>query len=716
MSSRKVRIGIDVGGTFTDAVVVDNETYEVIAKEKCPTTHHAKQGVAEGIVRNIENVLKKNNISPEDVIFIAHGTTQATNALLEGDVAKVGIVGMGKGLEADRAKKETTAGNIELAPGKFLYTEHEFLESSSLREDLIKSAIEKLKQKGAEVIVASESYSVDNPENEKKVIEIANKMGLPATGGYEISQLYGLSARTRTAAVNAALIPKMMETANMTEGAVKESGIRKPLMIMRCDGGVMSIDEVRKRPILTMLSGLAAGVAGALMYEKITDGIFLEAGGTSTDISVIKDGKVMIKNAQIGGQKLYLTSLDVRTLGVAGGSMIVVEDGKLVDVGPRSAHIANKSYEVFAEPKKIVSPKIKLVSPREEDKPNYAVIECENGESYALTLAGAANILGYVGEGDYAHGNKEAAKKAWQALADLTGESVEELCKTAMEISMKKVKQIVDELIVDYNLNKNLIYLIGGGGSASVVVPFLGEMMGIRHKIAENAPYISTIGVSLALVREQIERNVSNPTDEDIRKIRHDVMEVITRAGADAATVDIAIEIDSQKNILRAIATGATELRTKDRNTQMKSEEDLLKIISEADKVEKQNVQKVGQEGRWHAYYVNVEKKALFGLIKTKKRFTRIIDEEGVIRLQKNDAKIMVMKKRQLSTRFEEFVDSLTQFSDAGAILPKTYLFFGQKMSDLSGVVNKEQLLGLADMELEFVEDNQEIIVVSARD
>ena len=95
-----------------------------------------------------------------------------------------------------------------------------------------------------------------------------------------------------------------------------------------------------------------------------------------------------------------------------------------------------------------------------------------------------------------------------------------------------------------------------------------------RHKIAENAPYISTIGVSLALVREQMERNVANPTDEDIRKIRHDIMEVITRAGADAATVDISIEIDSQKNILRAIATGATELRTKDRNAKTISEEE----------------------------------------------------------------------------------------------------------------------------------------------
>ena len=716
MSKRSVRIGIDVGGTFTDAVVVDNETYEVIAKEKVPTTHHAEQGVAAGIVQAIDAVLTKNDISPDEVAFIAHGTTQATNALLEGDVAKVGIVGMGKGAGAGRANSETTVGNIELAPGKYLETEHELIESGALSDETIGAAVQSLTDKSCEVIVASESYSVDDPTNEKHVVAKANDMGVVATGGYEISQLYGLAARTRTAAVNAALIPKMMETANMTEGAVKDSGIKKPLMIMRCDGGVMSIDEVRKRPILTMLSGLAAGVAGALMYEKITDGIFLEAGGTSTDISAIKDGKVMIKNAQVGGHKLYLTSLDVRTLGIAGGSMVVVRDGKVADVGPRSAHIADKTYEVFTPAADIVDPKVELIAPREDDQPNYAVIVCPNGTECALTLCGAANVLGYVPEGDYAQGDVEAARKAWQTLADQLGSTVEDLCRQVVDIAMGKVAEVVRGLIADYDLNPNLIYLVGGGGSASVVAPALGEKMGIRHRIAKNAPYISTIGVSLALVREQIERNVANPTDEDIRKIRHDVMEVITRAGANAATVDIAVEIDAQRNILRATATGATELRTKDRGSQAKSEDELRAVVAEACGVDASAVEKVASEGRWHVYQASVVKKAMFGLLKSKKTVVRVVDEEGVIRLQKDDAKVKVFTKGELGSGFSDFVDEMTRYTDAGATLPKTYLFFGQKQSDLSGVLNKEQLMGLAEMELEFAGDDQPIIAVAARD
>jgi len=713
---RKVRIGIDVGGTFTDAVVIDNQTYKIVAKEKVPTTHHAEEGVAAGIMQVIKDVLEKNHIDSEDVVFIAHGTTQATNALLEGDVARVGIIGMGTGLEGERAKSETKAGNLELAPGKYLYTEHTYLDSGSMTEDKMKDAVQLLIDKKAEVIVASEAYSVDDPEHEKQVIAVAGQLGIPATGGYEISQLYGLQARTRTAVVNAALIPKMMETADMTENSVKKAGITRPLMIMRCDGGVMSIDEVRKRPILTMLSGLAAGVAGALMYEKITDGIFLEAGGTSTDISAIKDGKVMIKNAQVGGRKLYLTSLDVRTLGIAGGSMIVVENNKITDVGPRSAHIADKEYEVFADPENIKNPKLKMIAPGEDDQPVYAVAVCDGGKEYALTLAGAANILGDVPEGDYARGNVTAAQKAWKALADELHISVEEACTQAMDLAIGKVQTIVSGLIEDYDLNPNVIYLVGGGGSASVITPYLSRKMGIRFKIAENAPYISTIGVSLALVREQMERNVTNPSQEDIRKIRSDIMDVITRAGANPATVDISIEIDSQKNILRAVATGATELRTKEMGAAGKTQDELLEIVQEATQTDVSEIREIAQEGRWHAFAAQKMTRKMFGLIKMKKNMIRIMDEEGVIRLQKNRAEVTVMKKKEMKQKMPAFLDSMTNYTDAGATLPKTYFFFGQKMSDLSGVLTKEQLMDVAEMELEFAGEEQNIMVVAAKD
>ena len=109
----KVRIGIDVGGTFTDAVAINNDTYELIGTVKVPTTHTAKEGVAAGIVEVLHKVMEENGIRPEDVTFIAHGTTQATNALLEGDVANVGIVTMGSGLQGAKSRSDTAMGSIE---------------------------------------------------------------------------------------------------------------------------------------------------------------------------------------------------------------------------------------------------------------------------------------------------------------------------------------------------------------------------------------------------------------------------------------------------------------------------------------------------------------------------------------------------------------------------------------------------------------------------
>ena len=112
----KVRIGIDVGGTFTDAVAINNDTYELIGTVKVPTTHTAKEGVAAGIVEVLHKVMEENGIRPEDVTFIAHGTTQATNALLEGDVANVGIVTMGSGLQGAKSRSDTAMGSRRCKP------------------------------------------------------------------------------------------------------------------------------------------------------------------------------------------------------------------------------------------------------------------------------------------------------------------------------------------------------------------------------------------------------------------------------------------------------------------------------------------------------------------------------------------------------------------------------------------------------------------------
>jgi N-methylhydantoinase A/oxoprolinase/acetone carboxylase beta subunit len=707
---KKVRIGIDVGGTFTDAVIIDNATYDVIAKRKIPTTH--KEGVAIGIVKIISELMDENNISPEDVVFIAHGTTQATNALLEGDVASVGVVGMGTGLDARSAKGETNVEKIELAPNKYLHTEHVFLDTKELSDQSIDTAIDTLLGRKSEVIVASGAYSVDDPSAELMVMKKAEDRKLYFTGGHEISQLYGLKMRTRTAVVNASLIPKMMETANMTEQAVLNMKIQSNLMIMRCDGGVMSINEVRKRPILTMLSGLAAGVAGVLMYEKISDGIFFEVGGTSVDISVIKNGKVMIKYAQVGGHKTYLQSLDVRTLGVAGGSMIRIKDKKIVDIGPRSAHIAGVEYECFQKDESIKSGQVKFVNPREDDPCEYVLISANDGNSYSYTLAGAANLLGYIPEGDYAKGNSISTKAAWEVLGDYLGISAEEAARQVMDLAMKKLVVVVNDLIQEYELDRKFITLVGGGGSGTVVVNALAEYMGFKWKLAKNAPYISTIGVALAMVREQMERTIVNPTEDDIKKIRMEIIEKIVQSGAQEDTVDVSIEIDTQKNILRAIATGATELRQKDLNSQALSKEELQKISAEALGADEKETQFLMETGRWNVYKATVRKKIL-GIIPSKKESICVIDREGVVRLKKEKAFSLLYKKAGRPSSFNSFLDEHTIYSDANATIPKVYVFYREKMLDLTGMQTAEQLYSILDLETEALSGQEEIIAVA---
>ena len=129
MQPKHVRIGIDVGGTFTKAVAIDLASRKIVGKVTLPTTHFAKEGVSVGVVNVLQKILETAKIMKEEVELVAHSTTQAVNALLEGDVANVGIIGMGVGLERSDVVKRTNVRNVKLAD-RHLQTFHKFLDTS----------------------------------------------------------------------------------------------------------------------------------------------------------------------------------------------------------------------------------------------------------------------------------------------------------------------------------------------------------------------------------------------------------------------------------------------------------------------------------------------------------------------------------------------------------------------------------------------------------
>jgi N-methylhydantoinase A len=706
----KIRVGIDVGGTFTHAVAINHDTMELMLKVKVPTTHSAPEGVARGIIDSIHILLEKGNIQPENVIFIAHSTTQATNALLEGDVSKVGIIGMGNGgMESAKAKLDTAIDNIQLAPGKFIQVCHTFLNSADLSEQTIDQALSELSSMNAEVLVAAEAFSVDNPVNENVVLERAEQRNLYGTGSHEISQLYGLRTRTTTAVINASILPKMLATADTTESSVTAAGIKAPLMIMRGDGGAMTINDMRQRPILTMLSGPAAGVAGALMYEKVSYGIFLEVGGTSTDMSAIKNGNVMVEYAEVGGHRTYLRSLDTRTVGIAGGSMIAVKDGCITDVGPRSAHIAGLPYAVFAE-EDLIEPKVILITPRPGD-PQYVAVETKDGKRYALTLTCAANALGLTKPEDTAYGNPERARQAFAALASYIDTSIENAAAQVMDKAANKIIPVVKALWSKYEMDPDYLTLVGGGGGATAIVPYVAQKMKLQYKTASNADVISSIGVALAMVRDVLEKSIINPTPDDILRIRKEAEDKVIRMGANPESVEVQIEIDPQKNIVRAVAMGALAMRKKKHEHSLSVEEQKVKAAETLHATPDQ-VELAGQTPMFSVFTHQAVKKKAFGLFKVYRLPVRVVDEDGIIRLAVSDGKVINETMAGLDQRLPEIIRGGCRFGDGGQTIPDVFILVNGKILNFTGMQDIDQICALAGVELFGYGDEEAIVIV----
>ena len=215
------------------------------------------------------------------------------------------------------------------------------------------------------------------------------------------------------------------------------------------------------------------------------------------------------------------------------------------------------------------------------------------------------------------------------------------------------------------------------------------------------------------MVREQIEKSVLKPTEEDIRKLREEIIEKIVKSGANEATVDVTIEIDSQKNILRAIATGSTELRSRDLNQSEVSQAKMKEIVCGALSVNKETVEFIVSSGRWNLFRSVQQKKVFFGIFKKKLNNLCMVDREGIVRLKKENATSLMFKKNEINDSFITFLDDNTIYSDANATIPKVFIFYKEKMLDLTGMQTKEQLLSIVDVETQYLDEKSELIALA---
>jgi N-methylhydantoinase A/oxoprolinase/acetone carboxylase beta subunit len=553
-----VRVGVDVGGTFTKAVACDAGTGTVLASAVIPTSHAA--GVAQGVAEAIHDVVVEvRELGAGPIELVAHSTTQAVNALLEGDTAAVGVLGIGRRPDLRRARRRTEVGRVRLAPGRSLDTFHEFLDASGgVGRDDVERAIQRLQARGAEALVASEAYGVEDPAGELMALRSAEDLGMPACAGHELTGLYGLAVRTVTATLNASILPTAIDTARTVERAVQRDAPDVPLLVMRGDGGAADLTSMLRRPLLTAFSGPAASVAGALRHLAVRDGIVVEVGGTSTNVSVVRGGRPILSYVRVLDHVTCVRSLDVRVTGIAGGSLLRVGRRagrlRLVDVGPRSAHIAGLPYSCFSDPRAVAASRAVLASPRRDDPAAYVVLEGPGGR-FALTLTCAANALGAVPVGSYATGDAEAARAGFDALGSLLGRDGAEVAREALERAARRVAHVVNEAAREHGLVEPVI--VGLGGGAGTLVPTLAETLELGWEIPPAAEVISSIGDALSLVRIEIERGMTRPSSEAVADLVREAETAAVAAGAAPSSLVVETTSVPERGAMRAVATGS---------------------------------------------------------------------------------------------------------------------------------------------------------------
>ena len=703
----RVRIGVDVGGTFTKSVAIDMNNWKIIGKVTVPTSHFSEEGVSTGIIESLIRLIQKEDIKESNIELISHSTTQAVNALLEGDTTKVGIIGMGVSLEKNDIIKRTNIRNVKLAPNKYLKTCYRFLDTSKfLDKNEIDQLINELKEEGAKVLVVSEAYGVDDPSNELYVME---KSDLPATAGHELTGIYGLEIRTLTAAINASILLKALNTTKYVEMAVRQQKISAPLTIMKGDGGITDMNTFKTKPILTILSGPAASVAGALLHLRILNGTFIEVGGTSTNICIIKNGKPEIKYVTIMNHPTCIKSLDVRVVGIAGGSLVRWSGKKITDVGPRSAHISGLRYSCFAEAQELEGGQIITFMPKEGDPIDYIGIEVGGGKRFAITTTCAANALGLLPDDDYAKGDQKSAKVALSILGQRLGMRMEDVANKILDISTKKILETVRVLIKEYKLKDEKFVLIGGGGGASVLVPLIAKKLNCEYKIAENSEVISSIGVCTASIREEREKIINNPNPNDISLFIQEVEKIAISKGALPESISTQSEYINEKSLLRVTVYGNMKLDLgAAQDTKEIDDEEAEVLACELFGIN-EGVHRIFDMKDYYIFACEIHKKKLF--LKSKKQPVLVLDKYGHVRISIENADIYTGNPKEMKEKIQSVIKD--HDLSKNELAPQIHIVDGKRIFDFSSLSSTAHVLKAVTEELDKTVNNQVTIIVN---
>ncbi len=314
-------LGIDTGGTYTDAVLYDDESEQVVIAAKALTTRH---DLAVGIRGAAASVLADSAVDPAAVALVSLSTTLATNALVEGRGGRVGLVLIG--FDEAAASRAGIADALRGAPCIRIGGGHDAAGRTCAPLDLpaLDGAISGLEDSVAAFAVAG-MFSVRNPEHEIAVRDrLRERTGLPVTCGHELSSRLDGPRRAMTCVLNARLVPTIQRLLDAADRSFSALGVSAPMMVVRGDGALIGAEVARLKPVETILSGPAASLVGASHLTGERDALVSDIGGTTTDYALLLEGRPSLDpdGATVGGFRTMVEAVAMRTVGLGGDSEV----------------------------------------------------------------------------------------------------------------------------------------------------------------------------------------------------------------------------------------------------------------------------------------------------------------------------------------------------------------------------------------------------------